>query len=151
MNYNNQNNLVYSHKMTQMEIKKVEQIKQTINKSNARNASINWRKHIPVYGWTTMNYPTTICPPITEKYIKKQKEYEEKEKEKMARKASLDTKLLLFAEKIEPLYDPNNKYRLNPDKVNDEVLKDSKLNKFFTHYFLCLHYQYAINITISQV
>ena len=119
----NQNN-----KITATELKKVESIKEIINRSNARNATDNWRKHIPVYGWAKMNYPTTICPPISEKYIKQQKEYEEKENQKRTQN-DIEQKLIL--EQIhEPLYDPNNKWRLNPDKVNQDVVNGSK-NYFF--------------------
>ena len=118
--------IAFGSKMTQQELKKVESIKETINKSNARNASDNWRKHIPVYGWTKMNYPTTICPPISERYIQKQKEYQEIEAENIKRQELIDLKRKEKSEKIEPLYRPNNKWRLNPDKVNENVLDECK-------------------------
>jgi hypothetical protein len=110
--------------MTPTEFKKVESIKETINKSNARNASDNWRKHVPIYGWAKMNYPTTICPPISEKYINRQKQIEEKENEKIKRKQSQDLKTKDL-DKVEFLYCPHNRWRLNPEKVNDDVLKES--------------------------
>jgi len=121
--------IAFGQRMTQQEHKKVESIKETINKSNARNASDNWRKHIPVYGWTKMNYPTTICPPISERYIIRQKEYKENEAEKIKMKELLDLKRKEKSEKIEPLYRPDNKWRLNPDKVNEDVL-DECINKY---------------------
>ncbi len=117
-------NSYFNNKMTPTELKKVESMKETINKSKARNASDNWRKHVPVYGWTKMNYPTTICPPISEKYITRQKQMEEKENEKIKRKQSQDLKAKEL-EKIESPYCPHNKWRLNPEKVNDDVLKES--------------------------
>lgn len=113
-------------KMTALECKKVESIKEIINKSKARNASENWRKNIPVYGWTKMNYPTTICPPISERYIQKQKEYQEIEAENIKRQDLLNLKRKEKSEKIEPLYRPDNKWRLNPDKVNENVLDECK-------------------------
>ena len=74
--------------------KKMEQMKKQNYKSQAREASSNWRSHVPVYGWTTINYPTTIQRPLREKYkeeseikkeekrIKEEKERIEKEEEK---------------------------------------------------------------------
>jgi hypothetical protein len=126
MNNTQPPHFAFGSKMTQQELKKVEGIKETINKSNARNASDNWRKHIPVYGWTKMNYPTTICPPISERYIQKQKEYQEIEAENIKRQELIDLKRKEKSEKIEPLYRPNNKWRLNPDKVNENVLDECK-------------------------
>jgi len=117
-------NSYFNNKMTPTEFKKVESIKETINKSNARNATDNWRKHVPVYGWAKMNYPTTICPPISEKYIIRQKQTDEKENEKIKRKQSQDLKTKDL-DKIESLYCPHNRWRLNPEKVNDDVLKES--------------------------
>ena len=38
--------------------KKIEQMKKQNFKSQAREASFNWRSHVPVYSWTTINYPT---------------------------------------------------------------------------------------------
>ena len=116
----------FNNKMTPTEFKKVELIKETINKSNARNASDNWRKHTPAYGWIKMNYPTTICPPISQKYIMRQKHMEEKENEKIKRKQSQDLKAKEPG-KIESPYCAHNQWRLNPEKVNDDVLKESKI------------------------
>jgi hypothetical protein len=73
-----------------------------------------------------MNYPTTICPPISERYIKKQKEYQEIEAENIKRQDLLNLKRKEKSEKIEPLYRPDNKWRLNPDKVNENVLDECK-------------------------
>ena len=50
--------------------KKIESMKRIIHKVVAKEASDNWRKHIPVYGWTTMNYPSTIQPSLVQKYKK---------------------------------------------------------------------------------
>ena len=74
--------------------KKIEQMKKQNYKSQAREASFNWRSHVPVYGWTTINYPTSIQRPLREKYkeeseiykeekrIKEEKERIEKEEQK---------------------------------------------------------------------
>ena len=35
--------------------KKIEQMKKQNYKSKEREASFNWRSHVPVYGWTTIN------------------------------------------------------------------------------------------------
>ena len=42
--------------------------RQSNNKAFARIASENWRKHVPVYGWMQINYPSTIGMPLLEKY-----------------------------------------------------------------------------------
>ena len=53
--------------------KKLESMKEIIHKVVSKVASDNWRKHIPVYGWTKMNYPSTIQPSLLEKYKEKEK------------------------------------------------------------------------------
>lgn len=131
-------NSSFNNKLTPIEFKKVEAVKETINKSNARNASDNWRKHVPVYGWTKMNYPTTICPPISEKYIMRQKQLEEKENEKTRRKQSKELKSTEL-NKIESPYCSHNKWRLNPEKVNDDVLKESKQKKLYYPKFILVN------------
>jgi len=137
-------NSILNNKVSQIEFKKIESIKEIINKSNARNISENWRKHVPVYGWTKMNYPTTICPPISEKYIMRQKQLENNEAEK-----SKKERLLLEAknnelEKIESPYCPHNKWRLNPEKVNEDVLKESNLLRFKNLYKLIILNLYSL-------
>ena len=37
--------------------KKLEQMKEQNFKFQAREATDNWRKHVPVYGWIQVNYP----------------------------------------------------------------------------------------------
>lgn len=51
--------------------KKIEEMTSTINKAILREANPHWRKHIPVYGWTKMNYPGTVCGSLLNKYQKK--------------------------------------------------------------------------------
>ena len=63
--------------------KKIEQMKKQNFKAQAREASFNWRNHVPVYGWTTVNYPTTIQRPLREKY---QEEEEIRKEEKRIKK-----------------------------------------------------------------
>ena len=65
--------------------KKIEQMKKQNFKSQAREASFNWRSHVPVYGWTTINYPTTIQRPLREKY-KEEFELKKEEKKNQRRK-----------------------------------------------------------------
>ena len=65
--------------------KKIEQMKKQNYKSQAREASFNWRSHVPVYGWTTINYPTSIQRPLREKY-KEESEIKKEEKKNQRRK-----------------------------------------------------------------
>ena len=68
--------------------KKIEQMKKQNFKAQAREATFNWRNHVPVYGWTKINYPTSIQRPLREKYkeeeeIKKEEKKIKEEKEKL--------------------------------------------------------------------
>jgi hypothetical protein len=68
--------------------KKIEQMTKQNFKAQAREASFNWRNHVPVYGWTTVNYPTTIQRPLREKYqeeeeIRKEEKRIKEEKERL--------------------------------------------------------------------
>ena len=65
--------------------KKIEQMKKQNYKSQAREASFNWRSHVPVYGWTTINYPTSIQRPLREKY-KEESEIQKEQKKNKRRK-----------------------------------------------------------------
>ena len=62
--------------------KKMEQMKKQNFKSQAREASFNWRSHVPVYGWTTINYPTSIQRPLREKYQEEKEMRNEENKKK---------------------------------------------------------------------
>ena len=73
--------------------KKLEQMKEQNFKSQAREATYNWRNHVPVYGWVQINYPTGIQRPLREKYKEEElqrqaekEEKEQKEKEKIKKK-----------------------------------------------------------------
>jgi len=59
--------------------KKIEEMTSTINKAVSKEATSYWRKHIPVYGWTKMNYPGTICGSLWNKYQKIREDDEKKE------------------------------------------------------------------------
>ena len=64
--------------------KKMEQMKKQNFKAQAREASFNWRNHVPVFGWTTINYPTSIQRPLREKY-QEEKEMRNEERKKKRR------------------------------------------------------------------
>ena len=52
-------------------------------KFQAREATDNWRKHVPVYGWIQVNYPQEFNLPLKEKYFaEKMKKLKEKEEAK---------------------------------------------------------------------
>jgi hypothetical protein len=55
------------------DMKKFETMKQVVHKNVSREAADNWRKHIPVYGWTQMNYPSNLQPSLYEKYMDQEK------------------------------------------------------------------------------
>ena len=112
--------------------KKIEQMKKQNYKSQAREASFNWRSHVPVYGWTTINYPTSIQRPLKEKYkeeseiqkeakrVKEEKEQLEKEEQKKLEQEKKQNQMLKM-----PL--PKKKTRVNPDLVNQEVMKEMEV------------------------
>ena len=112
--------------------KKIEQMKKQNYKSQAREASFNWRSHVPVYGWTTINYPTAIQRPLREKYkeesetkkeekkLKEEKELLEKEEQKKLELEKKQNQVLKI-----PL--PKKKTRVNPDLVNQDVMKEMEV------------------------
>ena len=112
--------------------KKIEQMKKQNFKAQAREASFNWRNHIPVYGWTTINYPTTIQRPLREKYqeedeIKKEEKRIKEEKERLKKE---EQKKLEEEKKQNPIAQipmQKKKNRINPELVNQEVMKEMEV------------------------
>ena len=109
----------------------MEQMKKQNFKAQAREASFNWRNHVPVYGWTTINYPTAIQRPLQEKYKeekelrneqKAKEENEKKEKEKQIKEE--EEKKQHIISKVPP---PKKKNRVNPELVNQEIMKEMEV------------------------
>ena len=109
----------------------MEQMKKQNFKAQAREAAFNWRNHVPVYGWTTINYPTAIQRPLKEKYLeekemrneqKLKEENEKKEKEKQIKEE--EEKKQHIISKIPP---PKKKNRVNPELVNQEIMKEMEV------------------------
>ena len=109
-----------SSRPTRLE-KKQEQMREVINKTTHNMFSNHWKNHIPVYGWTNMNYPNSIKPSLVKKYEEKKEklisereqrkklediEYEESQQEKLA-----------LAKKV---FGKKN-YRVNPSIVNKHI------------------------------
>jgi predicted Zn-dependent protease len=115
-----------ANKVNINEKKKIEAMLEVIHKATAKECSQHWRKHPPVYGWIQMNYPTAVQPSLVSKY--------EKAREKLdplLREENLDCQTdPITADSIELAkfeeYCPGNPYRLDPEKVNEDVLKESK-------------------------
>ena len=61
-----------SSRPTRLE-KKQEQMREVINKTTHNMFSNHWKNHIPVYGWTNMNYPNSIKPSLVKNMKKKKK------------------------------------------------------------------------------
>ena len=109
--------------------KKIEQMKKQNFKSQAREASFNWRSHVPVYGWTTINYPTTIQRPLREKYkeefeLKKEEKKIKEEKERLEKEEQKKLELEKKQNQILKIPLPKKKTRVNPELVNQEVMKE---------------------------
>ena len=112
--------------------KKIEQMKKQNFKAQAREASFNWRNHVPVYGWTTINYPTSIQRPLREKYqeeeeIKKEEKRIKEEKERLEKE---EQKKLEEEKKQNPIAQipiAKKKNRINPELVNQEIMKEMEV------------------------
>ena len=108
--------------------KKLEQMKEQNFKSQAREATYNWRNHVPVYGWVQINYPTGIQRPLREKYKEEELQRQAEKEEKEQKQKEEEEKKLEETEtnKINPNQIPfkRNKARVNPENVNEAVLKD---------------------------
>jgi hypothetical protein len=108
--------------------KKIEEMTSTINKAVSKEATSYWRKHIPVYGWTKMNYPGTICGSLWNKYQKIKEDDQKKDSDELERQN-------LFSNGFD-----ENEYsgmRKNTRSVNDivESLKNvDPLEKFMKNY-----------------
>ena len=97
--------------------KKIEQMKKQNYKSQAREASFNWRSHVPVYGWTTINYPTSIQRPLREKYKEESEIYKEEKriKEEKERIEKEEQKKLELEKKTES--NVENTFTQKKDKI----------------------------------
>ena len=108
--------------------KKIEQMKEQNFKAQAREATYNWRNHVPVYGWVQINYPTGIQKPLREKYKEEelQKQIEKEEKEQKLKEEEEKKIEENEINKNNPNQIPlkRNKARVNPENVNEAVLKD---------------------------
>ena len=108
--------------------KKLEQMKEQNFKAQAREATYNWRNHVPVYGWVQINYPTGIQKPLREKYKEEelQKQIEKEEKEQKLKEEEEKKIEENEINKNNPNQIPlkRNKARVNPENVNEAVLKD---------------------------
>jgi hypothetical protein len=108
--------------------KKIEQMKEQNFKAQAREATYNWRNHVPVYGWVQINYPTGIQKPLREKYKEEelQKQIEKEEKEQKLKEEEEKKIEENEINKNNPNQIPlkRNKARVNPENVNEGVLKD---------------------------
>ena len=112
--------------------KKIEQMKKQNYKSQAREASFNWRSHVPVYGWTTINYPTTIQRPLKEKYkeeseIKKEEKKLKEEKERAEKEELKKSEIEKNQNQLLKVPLPKKKTRVNPDLVNQDVMKEMEV------------------------
>ena len=108
--------------------KKIEQMKEQNFKAQAREATYNWRNHVPVYGWVQINYPTGIQKPLREKYkeeeLQKQNEKEEKEQKKKEEEEKKIEENEINKNNPNQIPLKRNKARVNPENVNEAVLKD---------------------------
>ena len=109
--------------------KKIEQMKKQNYKAQAREASFNWRSHVPVYGWTTINYPTSIQRPLKEKYQEEEelKKEEKRIKEEKIRLEKEEQQRLEDEKKQNPIAQipiSKKKNRVNPELVNQEIMKE---------------------------
>lgn len=114
--------------------KKLEQMKEQNFKSQAREATDNWRKHVPVYGWVQVNYPSGIQLPLKEKYfaekMRKLKEKEEAEAKEKTEALSSNNQKENIQQQPQTLPEINrakkgkNKHRVNPELVNQDVMKE---------------------------
>ena len=113
--------------------KKLEQMKEQNFKAQAREAVDNWRKHVPVYGWVQVNYPSVIQIPLKEKYfaeklqrIKEKEEAEAKEKTEALQSKNNDNTSShpQTVPEINRAQKNKNKYRVNPELVNQNVMKE---------------------------
>ena len=113
--------------------KKIEQMQQQNFKAQAREASFNWRNHVPVYGWTAINYPTAIQKPLREKYQEDEEKIKEQQKNREEkRKLEVETQLKLEDEKkqnnkVQNSKNKINKTRKNPESVNEQILKEMEV------------------------
>ena len=98
--------------------KKIEAMKEVINKTIAKESAPRWSKHCPIYGWVKMNYPSKLQPTMIPKY--------EKDKEQFDKEA-VETIFPPINYIYDDTYCPGNKYRLDPNKVNQDIITDSNI------------------------
>jgi len=108
--------------------KKIEEMTSTINKAVSKEATSYWRKHIPVYGWTKMNYPGTICGSLWNKYQKIREDDEKKELD------DFDKQQLFFDEIDENELTGMRKNTKSMNDVVDSLKYDDPLENFMKNY-----------------
>lgn len=94
----------------------------------------NYKDHIPVFGWSSMNYPSSIKQSLVKKYETKNKEMEKvinnlKEKEQIERensnKEKNDLNNYLFYKSSNNIAYKKKNFRVDPDIVNLDVINES--------------------------
>lgn len=107
---------------------KIEKMKEQNFKAQAREVTEHWRKHVPVYGWMQVNYPSGIQLPLREKYendiiLNQQKKQQEEEAKKQI-EANIAKQQEESAQSPPMKFKNKSKYRSNPDLVNEDIMKE---------------------------
>jgi hypothetical protein len=109
------------NKINKNDSSKIESMKQVIHKVISKESAPKWSKHVPVYGWIKMNYPSKLQPSMIEKYRKDQEKLQ---------KEAVELVFPPISYTYDETYYPGNKYRLDPHKICEDVMKDSKFFNF---------------------
>jgi len=132
--FTNNNFTIQITKDSESEIKKFEDMRAVVNKAVSKDSYSYGRKHVPVYGWIKMNYPSTISRSLyKEKKSKEHLNTETKEDINVLPQISIErnitNKIIKYRDEYgeEIILDDKLKYRKDPNKVNEEVMKESIL------------------------
>lgn len=115
--------ILTNNKPSKLDLKH-EKMREEISKTSQSLFINHWKNHIPVYGWTKMNYPNCVQPSLIEKYIERQKNYNKLEeiKHNTILNEELDSKNnnVTTQRKFE-----KKTFRVNPNIVNQDIVNEN--------------------------
>lgn len=116
--------ILTNNKPSKLDLKH-EKMREEISKTSQSLFINNWKNHIPVYGWTKMNYPNCVQPSLIEKYVERQKHFNKLEEIKQN---------TIFNEELDSKNNNNNSthrkfekktFRVNPNIVNQDIVNEN--------------------------
>jgi hypothetical protein len=132
--FTNNNPTNQTIKDSESEIKKFDDMRGVVNRAVSKDSYSYGRKHVPVYGWIKMNYPSTISRSLYREMKSKENLNSERMEDmnvlpQISSERNITNKIIKYRDEYgeEIILDDKFKHRKDPKKVNEEVMKESNL------------------------